>query len=188
MTLPNNAEAGKGVSVTVSSHQIRPERKERATKSLFLERSDISHKRQRPDGIVWSIQPRRTSLFEIMQTRIGKQYAYMLGAYVTRSTFSISFRRSQISTSYSNSSSSNLATYGHLLDQASCRQSDQFSSSCQEKGLVSYSYSNAAEFPIAITNRLREQQGVTQIPGSSRATYGYRANNSTAIQYWLFLL
>ena len=29
------------------------------------------------------------------------------------------------------------ATYGHLLERASCRQSDQFSSSCQEKAYYS---------------------------------------------------
>ena len=49
------------------------------------------------------------------------------------------------------------ATYGYLLDQASCSQSDQFSSSCREKDLVSSSYSSAAELPAAITDRLREQ-------------------------------
>ena len=42
VTLPSNAEAGKRVSVTGSSHQIRPERTERATKSLFLELRNIS--------------------------------------------------------------------------------------------------------------------------------------------------
>ena len=41
------------------------------------------------------------------------------------------------------------------------------------KCLVSSSYSSAAEFPTAITDRLREQQGATQIPASSRAVYGY---------------
>ena len=74
-------------------------------------------------------------------------------------------KASQISTGYSIFSSSSFATHGHLLDQASCRQSDQFSSNYQEKGLVISSYSSAAEFPIAITNTLREQQGATQIPG-----------------------
>ena len=46
--LPSNVEAGKRVSVTDSSHQIRPERKERAKKSLFLEKRNIS---QPSDGM-----------------------------------------------------------------------------------------------------------------------------------------
>ena len=42
VTLPNNAEVGTRVSATYSSHLIRPERTERATKSLFLDKRNIS--------------------------------------------------------------------------------------------------------------------------------------------------
>ena len=64
-----------------------------------------------------------------------------------------------------------------------------FSNSCQEKGLVSSSYSSAAaEFLTAIKDRLREQHGATQIPGSSRVTYGYRANTGIVIQYQVLII
>ena len=79
-------------------------------------------------------------------------------------------------------------TYGCLLDRAGCRQSDQFPTSGRQKGLVSSSYSSAVECPTAITDRLGEQQGATQIPGSSPVTFGYRANNGTVLQYYLFVL
>ena len=62
------------VSATCSSHQARSERKECVTKSLALEKkAELSQ----PSG----------EIFEILETGIGKQYAYMLGAYDTRSTF-----------------------------------------------------------------------------------------------------
>ena len=77
-TLPNNAKAGKRVSVTVSSHQIRPERK--------LEKRNISQtSTAQRYNLVNSTE--KDSLFEILQMRIGKQYAYMLGAYDARIVF-----------------------------------------------------------------------------------------------------
>ena len=53
VTLPNNAEVGTRVSATYSSHIIRPERTERATKSNSI--------------LVNVFQPRRISLFAILQ-------------------------------------------------------------------------------------------------------------------------
>ena len=40
-----------------------------------------------PTVQIWAIQLKRTPLFEILLTRIGKQYAYMLETYDTRSSF-----------------------------------------------------------------------------------------------------
>ena len=41
-------------------------------------RSGKSHKHQRPNGTIWTIQPKRTPLVEILRIHIGKQYAHML--------------------------------------------------------------------------------------------------------------
>ena len=159
------------VSAIDSSHRTRPERTEEVD----------ARRRAYKSGIFLN---RQIAYFGILhhQMRIGKLHTYMLVAYVTRSVDSgrtknlASFNRAiQIFQAQ--------ATYGCLLDRAGCRQSDQFSNSGREKGSVSSSYSSAVEFPTAITDRLCEQQGATQIPGSSRATYGYRANNGTVLQY-----
>ena len=80
----------------------------------------------------------------------------------------LSMVKSQASTSYSNLSSTSLF---QLPDRASCRQSDQFSNSRREKGLVSSSYSSATvRFLTAITDRLRKQSE------SSNAEFQYRTN------------
>ena len=106
------------------------------------------------------------------QARIGKLHTSVLGAYVTRSINSgqtknlADFNRA---TQFFQAQT----TYGCLLDRAGCKQSDQFSNSGREKGLVSSSCSSAVEFSTTITDRLREQQGATQISGSSRTTYGW---------------
>ena len=65
------------------------------------------------------------SSFEILQTRIGKQYTYMLGAYVTRS---INSGRTKNLASLNRITQlfQAQATYDCLLDQAGCRQSNQF--------------------------------------------------------------
>ena len=131
VTLPNNnAEVGTRVSATYSSHLTRP------GKVKEVDARGISHNRQRPDGTIWSIQPKWTPLYEILQTtRVGKQYTYMLGAlYVTRSITAVE-KKNLASFNRATQILQAQATYrnGCLLDCASCGQSDQFSSSCQER-------------------------------------------------------
>ena len=149
MTLPNNAEAGKRVSVTDSSHQIRPERNISQPQMIYFVRNTAT-----------------------LKTCIGKQYTYGLRAYITRSTFQPAAGEKGFASldELIKFFKDSFATYGHLLDQASYRQSDQFSSVVKKKGLVSSSYSSAAEFPTAITDRLRESSGSYS---NSREQFGH---------------
>ena len=71
---------------------------------------------------------------------------YMLGAYVTRSILQRPEEKTSFNELPQKKSRISFATHGHLLDQASCRQSDQFSSSCQGKILVSSTYSCVGDF------------------------------------------
>ena len=68
-----------------SSHRTRPEQAEQvdAQRRAYKSGTFLNHKRS--DGTIWSNQPKRTPLFEMLQTRIGKQYTYMLEAYDMRS-------------------------------------------------------------------------------------------------------
>ena len=123
-------------------------------------KSGTSHTRQRSDG---------TNLFRCFnQMRIGKQYTCMLGAYITKklaiqSSYSIYFQAQA------------------TLNEPATVNVINFQAVVKRKGLVSSSYTSAAELSTAITDRLREQWGATQIPGSSQATYTASSEQCTTV-------
>ena len=94
-SLPDNASQKRNSELPVHpTNSIPPVsdktgagKKVSATKSLLLEKRNIT---QRSDGIFWSIYFNQRWPFRSKhnKSRIGKQYTYMLRAYVTRSIFS----------------------------------------------------------------------------------------------------
>ena len=177
VTLPNNAKASKRVSVTVSSHQIRLERKERATKSLLQEKKrNISQ----PSEDIFEILHHLNAYWKTVYILHARRIRYAIG--FSNSGLKKRHRKFRRTIQFFQAAVLQ-PTVICLIKRAADKLTDQFSSRCREKGLVSTNYSSGAEFPTAIADRLREQQGATQIPESSRATYGYRANNGTVIQY-----
>ena len=95
VTLPNNAEAGKRVSVTDSSHRIRPERQNKSMRDEELRKAEhLSNvKRQRSDGTNLVMCFNQNDLF-IWSTAT-------LNAYWQTLRVSSKIIRPQASTSYS---------------------------------------------------------------------------------------
>ena len=130
-------------------------------------KSGTSHTRQRSDG---------TNLFRCFnQMRIGKQYTCMLGVYITKklaiqSSYSIYFQAQA------------------TLNEPATVNVINFQAVVKRKGLVSSSYTSAAELSTTITDRLREQWGATHFQGAVRLLTRLRANNALQSMYQILIL
>ena len=110
---------------------------------------------------IWScVSTKMTFLFGILQyqMRIGKQYTYILGAYITQEPHKFQSSHSTFSsTGYLKRASYNVINFQAVV---------------KRKCLVRFSYSSAAEFSTVITDRLREQ---SESP-SAAAKFQYNTN------------